>query len=131
MAEVSIVPGSPGVPARDIDASTKPSLATKVFVLARNRRRPDRRLAVFLDACVRNAAGMPKLNYHRSAPGVHGVGGDEFPASDLIVHIAPRSIRVAPRFPPFLFVAESLHGRRVSCVRFSAPRIIARAALPW
>ena len=57
---------------------------------------PDGRLTVLLEACVRDAAGMPKLNDDGPAFGVHGVG-DGFPAPDLIVRIAARRIRVALR----------------------------------
>ena len=45
---------------------------------------------------MRDAAGMPKLNDNGSAFEVHGVG-DRLPASDLIVRIATRCVRVALR----------------------------------
>ena len=61
-----------------------------------DRRRPDRRPAVLLEARVGDAAAMPKLNDDGPAFGVHGVG-DGFPAADLIVRVTARRIRIALR----------------------------------
>lgn len=44
---------------------------------------------------MRDAAGMPELNDHGPAPGVYV--GDQLPASELIVRVAPGRVRVALR----------------------------------
>ena len=70
----------------------------KALVDLRSRRIAEgpTRLTVFLEACVRDAAGTPSFD-HGSSPGAHGVRD----VYSLVAHIAPRNIREAPRSPPF------------------------------